>query len=146
MFSGFEDENLKAEIWSVDGKLQQTLLAYPQYGFILTMTWNKRDSSITILLPSNENDDRILVIWDLGRDFITGRTEIKSPFHLEDYCWKDEDTLLIFIIEHKAKGTIYSIYSRMANDTSDDLFKSPPVMVFDRNEWSYVSSDLRVST
>ena len=144
-FSGF-DEDVKAEIWSVDGKLQQTLLAYPQYGSILTMTWNKGDSSIAIRLLSSFEEDDIILIWDLGKDCIIGRTDVKSPFHLEVHCWKDEDTLLILTTEFKEEGWTYSMHSRMANDTSDDLFKSPPVMVFDPNGWRYLSSNLRVST
>ena len=139
-FSGvFED--VKAEIWSVDGKLQQTLHGcLPSERGITSMKWNKRDTAIAILLL------KTLVIWDLGTDCITGRTDFKSPFHFEDYCWKDEDTLFIFIAERKAGGWTHSIYLRITDDVAADLFKSPPVMVFDSNEWSYVHSDLRVST
>ena len=147
MFSGFENEDAKAEIWSVDGKLQQTaLIRLPKYDSIRSMAWNKRDSSIAILLSIHIEADMILVIWDLGKDCITGRTEFKSPFLLFDYCWKDECSLLILTHERKAGDWTYSIYSRMANDTSDDLFKSPPVMVFDRKKWSPLYSGLGVST
>ena len=143
-FSGLKNEDKMAEIWSVDGKLQQRLfIRLPEYDKIRSMAWNKRDTSIAVRLLYG-NDDQILITWDLGRDCITGRTKIK--FHFVDYCWKDEYTLLILTHERKAGGRTYSIYSRMANDTSNDLFKSPPVMVFDWNEWSIRYLDLKVST
>ena len=138
-FSDYDHEHKKAKIWSVDGKLQQTLsICLPEYAYIESMRWNKRDTSIAICQSNG-----ILVIWDLGTDCITGRTDIGRA---SNYCWKDEDTLVIFTVERKAGDWTYSIYSRMANDTSDDLFKSPPVMVFSPNEWSNVLPDLFVST